>query len=145
MFRLPPLPEFEFGVLTNVELARRVLRLPMAGMGHLPAYDATAIISGRVGRSLLWHAHIFKDHLGDCLVRRKHLRVSGDWRKWTSGLRFIFGRAIFWLVLHCEDFCALALGLLDIEIGLGLAKFFESAISSFERIVKATWQVVLVE
>ena len=44
-----------------------------------------------------------------------------------------------------EDFFALALGLLDIEIRLRLAKFFESPIGSFERIVEMTWLVILVE
>jgi hypothetical protein len=53
--------------------------------------------------------------------------------------------ARFWLVLHCEDLRPQALGLFDVEIRLGFAKFFESAIGSFERIIEMTWLVVLVE
>jgi hypothetical protein len=49
------------------------------------------------------------------------------------------------LILHCEDCCGLALGLLDIESRLGLSKFFESPIGGFERIIEMTRLVVLVE
>jgi hypothetical protein len=49
------------------------------------------------------------------------------------------------LVLQRQDLCALGLGLLYIKRRLGLAKFFESPIGSFERIVEMTSLVVLVE
>jgi hypothetical protein len=44
-----------------------------------------------------------------------------------------------------EDFSAHALGIVDIEIRLGIAKFFESPIDGFERVMEMTWLVVLVE
>jgi hypothetical protein len=49
------------------------------------------------------------------------------------------------LALRREDFIPQAFGLLDIEIRLGIAKFFESPIDGFERLVEATRLAVLVE
>jgi hypothetical protein len=47
--------------------------------------------------------------------------------------------------LRREDFSTLALGLVDVESRVRLAKFFECSISRFERIVEMTRLVVLVE
>jgi hypothetical protein len=58
---------------------------------------------------------------------------------------FRSGSCVVQFALRREDFFALALGLLDVERRVRLAKFFESPIGSFERIIEMTSLVVLVE